>query len=132
MSSKKNKYKDPWASVAESENFGTLFEGMLKSTQYQSLSLGAKNFYCYCRVQARTRECKSTLYAHGKAQNTSYDEMRDFVFPAVHLREYGIQSSNACKYFKELIKSGFIDKKEDNKHRKKVNVYSFSNRWKTH
>ena len=34
------------------------------------------------------------------------------------------------KYFKELENAGFLTKKEKNKHMKKVNVYSFSDRWK--
>ena len=44
--------------------------------------------------------------------------------------EYGLQRTNSQRYFKELIEKGFIEKYESNKHRKKVNVYRFSSKWK--
>ncbi len=128
--SKKPKYKDIYASVdANDKYFGTLFGGMLKSEAYQKLSLGAKQFYTYCRVQAKSSEGTSCLYKHGEECGENYTD-HDFVFPAKHLEEYNIKRSNANRYFNELIAAGFIEIREKNKHRKKVNVYSFSTRWK--
>lgn len=129
-SNKKPKFKDIYASSKANDNFGTLFESMLKSSQYQSLSIGAKQFYTLCRVQARTKGGTSCLYNHGNETDTSYKDC-DFVFPASHLESFGINRSNASRYFKELVQKGFIEYKERNKHKKNVNVYSFSNRWQT-
>jgi hypothetical protein len=127
--SKKPKYKDPYASIGDRDYFGTLYDGMCRSKAYQSLSIGAKQFYTLCRVQAKSTHGKSCLYKHSEEYGITYTE-HDFVFPASHLNMYGVDRSNASRYFKELEAAGFIDKKEKNKHIKKVNVYSFSNRWK--
>ena len=59
-----------------------------------------------------------------------YTEGRDFVFPASHLKEYGIDRSNAVKWFHELEDNGFITVLEKNKNRRKMNVYSFSSGWR--
>lgn len=126
---KKPKYRDIFASIGEKDYFGTLYDGMCKSNAYKSLSIGTKHFYTLCRVQAQSTHGKSCLYKHGKEFGIKYSE-NDFVFPASHLNMYGIDRSNASRYFKELEAAGFIDKKEKNKHMKKVNVYSFSSRWK--
>lgn len=127
--SKKPKYKDLYASIGDKDFFGTIYDGMCRSKAYQSLSIGAKHFYTLCRVQAKSTHGKSCLYKHSEEYGITYTE-HDFVFPASHLTMYGVDRSNASRYFKELEAAGFIDKKEKNKHMKKVNVYSFSNRWK--
>lgn len=127
--SKKPKYKDLYASVGDKDFFGTIYDGMCKSKKYQALSIGAKQFYTLCRVQAKSSHGTSCLYKHGAELGITYTE-HDFVFPASHLKMYGFDRSNASRYFKELIAAGFINIKESNKHMKKVNVYSFSNRWK--
>lgn len=129
MGRRKKKYRDVFASVGNNDYFGTIYDGMLQSKAYKSLSIGAKQFYTYCRVQSQSTHGKRCLYMHGKEFNDTYSE-NDFVFPASHLALYGLDRSNAFKYFKELEQAGFIDKKEKNKHIQKVNVYSFSNRWK--
>lgn len=126
---KKPQYKDCFASAGEKDYFGTIYDGMCKSTAYQSLGIGARHFYTLCRVQARSTHGKACLYKHGDEYGIQYNE-HDFVFPAKHLEMYGIDRSNASRYFKELEAAGFITKKEKNKHIKKVNVYSFSDRWK--
>jgi len=126
---KKPKYRDVYASIGSKDYFGTIYDGMCRSEVYQSLSIGARHFYTLCRVQAKSSHGKSCLYKHGEEYGITYTEA-DFVFPASHLNMYGIDRSNACRYFKELEAAGFIEKKEKNKHMKRVNVYSFSNRWK--
>lgn len=125
----KSKYIDLYASTGNGDFFGTLYDGMCKSKAYQELSIGARHFYTLCRVQSRSKHGTSCLYKHGAENGITYTE-HDFVFPSSHLELYGVDRSNASRYFQELIKAGFIDKKEKNQHRKKVNVYSFSDRWK--
>ena len=106
-----------------------MFDSMCRSKQYQTLSIGAKLFYMICRVQAMSTHGRSCLYKHGEEYGIVYNAGRDFVFPSAHLAKYGIDRRNADKYFKQLEKAGFIEKKECNKVRKKVNVYSFSANW---
>ena len=124
---------------ASDHNWGRIYEGMVKSSAYQKLSLGARHFFTICRIQANTSSAKRTLYNHcGRrsiyedgGQNKIHILENYFVFPASHLNEYGYDRSNASKYFKELKEAGFIDIIESNQHRHQVNVYAFSNRWKT-
>lgn len=125
----KPKYEDVYASTKKTDKFGTVFDGMCRSRAYQSLSIGARQFYTLCRVQSRSEHGKACLYKHASENGTTYSE-NDFVFPAKHLDYYGVKRSNATRYFKELTAAGFIERKEQNKHMKRVNVYSFSRRWK--
>lgn len=129
MSRNKKQYVDRYASAIVNDRFGTVFDSMCKSDSYKRLGLGARHFYTLCRVQAQSKEGRACLYKHGEDYDRMYTE-RDFVFPAAHLKEYGIDRSNAHRYFDELEAAGFIVKKEQNKFMKKVNVYSFSDRWK--
>lgn len=126
---KNKKYKDTYASISGNDYFGTIYDGMCKSEKYQRLSLAARQLYTICRVQARSSIGRACLYKHSKEFGITYNE-NDFVFPASHLKMYGYDRSNAGKYIKELEAAGFIEKKEKNKHMKKVNVYSFSDGWK--
>lgn len=126
---KKPRYTDINASIGSNDYFGTVFDGMFQHPQFQKLTCGARLFYCYCRVQAKSEHGRSCLYQHGKEFGITYTDA-DFVFPAKHLEMYGYDRSNATRYFKELENAGFLTKKEKNKHMKKVNVYSFSDRWK--
>ena len=127
--SAKKKYLDNAASLGESDFFGTIYDGMCQSKQYQSLSIGARQFYTLCRVQSRSSHGKACLSRHGQEENTTYTDYC-FCFPAKHLKLYGVDRSNANRYLNELINAGFIDLLEQNKHRKKINVYCFSSRWK--
>lgn len=127
--SKKNKYRDYFASSGDKDTFGMLYEGMCKSEAYKSLPISVRHFYDMCRVQAKSSRGKACLYEHGKEVGVTYSD-NDFVFPASHLQEFGYDRSNAHKYFDVLVAAGFIDIKENNQHRKKVNVYSFSSRWR--
>lgn len=129
MGRKKEKYRDYFASSKSSDYFGTIFESMCKSGAYLSLSIGAKQFYTLCRVQARSSSGRACLYAHGKEYDKQYDSERYFVFPAKHQEEYGIKRQNGNKYLKELESAGFIEKVEQNNHIHKVNVYRFSDKW---
>ena len=126
---KKNKILD-YSGAEANEPFGRVYSSVLKSEQYRNLSIGARQLYCCCRAQESSRKGRQCLFRHGVEDgNDSYVEYRDFVFPARHLSEYGIDRSNAVKWFGELEDAGFITIREKNKHRRKVNVYSFSDKW---
>lgn len=129
MSGKKVFKSDPYASAIPNDKFGMLYYSMLTSKQFTSLSKGAQHLYVCCRVQARSSNAKACLYAHGKEGERVYTD-NDFVFPKSHLALFGIDYKNATKYFDQLITAGFIDRKEKNKYCKRVNVYTFSDRWK--
>jgi hypothetical protein len=126
---KKTQYVDITASKAARDNFGTIFDSMCTDKSFQRLSIAARLFYCYCRVQAKTTRCTACLYEHAKEFGKTYNQ-NCFVFPASHLALYGYDRSNASRYFKELENAGFIRKLEPNKHMKRVNVYEFCDTWK--
>ena len=129
---KKNKILD-YSGAETNEPFGRVYSSVMKSEQYRSLSIGARQLYCCCRAQESSRKGRQCLFRHGAEDgNDSYVEYRDFVFPAKHLSEYDIERSNAVKWFRELEDAGFITIREKNKHRRKVNVYSFSDKWRGH
>lgn len=133
MSGKRNnKFKPDYNACTgkqEHENYGTIYESMLKSKQFQSLSNPAKLLYIYCRTQQRTKSGRACLFNHSEEEGHAYPESC-FVFPAKQQEEYGLTRTNTSRYFKELMDKGFIRLYEGNKHRKKVNVYQFSSKWK--
>lgn len=126
---KKNYKSDYNASVGKDDKFGMMYDGMAKSEAYQKLKCGEKLFYIICRIQARSKQGTTCLYKHSAENGKNYSE-NDFVFPAEHMELYGYDRSNGGKYLKALVEAGFIEEKENNKHRYKVNVYSFSSKWK--
>ena len=69
------------------ENFGSIYESMVKSEQFKALSSPARMLYVLCRIQHKSSAGKACLHNHSE--------------------EF-----------------------ESNKHRKKVNVYRFSSKWK--
>ncbi len=129
-SRKKQRFNDYSASLDKNDNYGTMFVSMCQSKAFQSLTCGAKNFYVLCRVQAQSEQGRRCLYRHADSEGKKYISGIDFVFPAKHQKAFGIANSNGSRYFKELIKKGFIELKEQNKHRHKPNVYTFSTKWK--
>ena len=128
MSRRRKKYVDDVASMGKDDTFGMIYEGMCLSKAYKALPIGAKHFYTLCRVQAQSKRGKSCLWKHGQEYGITYNK-NDFVFPSSHLALYEIDRANAKRYFDILEKAGFIERKEKNKVRKKVNVYSFSDKW---
>lgn len=113
----------------EHENFGSIYESMVKSDQFRALSNPAKLLYVYCRIQHQSGSGRACLHNHEKEEGVKYPQTC-FVFPAKMQLEYGLQRTNSQRYFNELIKAGFIEKYEANKHRKKINVYRFVSDWK--
>ena len=100
------------------ENFGSIYESMVKSDQFRALSNPAKLLYVYCRIQQNSGSGRACLHNHEKEEGVKYPQAC-FVFPAKMQLEYGLQRTNSQRYFNELIKAGFIEKYEANKHRKK-------------
>lgn len=115
-----------------SGKFGYLFQDMLQAESFKRLSLGARYFYVLCRVHAKTAESYNSLKKHAESEGreTDYPE-HFFVFPAKQIESYGYSRQNGGRYIKELVKGGFLDIAEQNKHRRQVNVLRFSDRWKS-
>lgn len=131
MGRKKHKFTaNPNVSTGPNDTFGMIYDGLIQSEQYKRLSLGVRDFYIKCRVQSASKHGRSCLFKHSEETGATYDIDNDFVFPAKHMQMYGIDRSNGQKLMNELISAGFIEIKEKNKHMYKVNVYSFSGRWK--
>lgn len=132
-SKKHKRYSDIFASSAgEKDNYGTMFESMLTSNTYKALSIGAKHFYTLCRVQAQSESGRRALYklAEYEQRKQPYPQ-HFFVFPASHMRKYGVDDANGRKYMRELIACGFIVIKEDNSQRRIATIYAFSDLWKS-
>lgn len=129
----KSSYTDPTAMIETGENrrYGTIGVKMMQSPIFRSLSAGAQRMYLCCRCQAQSVEGRKCLHEHGKAEGVEYNPDTHFVFPAKHMDLYGIDRGNGSRWLKELVTKGFIKKVESNKHRQKVNVYSFSIAWRT-
>lgn len=126
-----NKYKPDYnASCSLQDNFGMIYESMVLSEAYKSLTIGQKQMYTLCRIQANSEQGRRCLYRHGEQENITYNVKTDFVFPEKHMERYGIKGQNGRKYMKDLIDKGFIVLKEKNSHRRKPNVYSFCSKWK--
>lgn len=126
---KKKPFRDSYASCSVKDSYGTMFESMARSPNYQALSLPQKQLYTLCRVQYQSSIGKQCLYRHSEQEGKSYPP-NAFVFPATHLKAFGIHRQNAAKYMKGLIEAGFIECLEHNEHRHKPNVYAFSDKWK--
>ena len=111
------------------ENFGSIYESMVKSEQFKALSSPARMLYVLCRIQHKKQRRKSfACIITVKNFGVKYPDSC-FVFPAKQQLEYGLQRTNSQRYFKELIEKGFIE----NMNRiniEKINVYRFSSKWK--
>jgi len=127
----KEKYKPDYNASKNNEKcFGSIYSSLAQDKAFRELSIGTRYFYFICRVQANSQKGRRCLYNHAKEWNKTYSHLTHFVFPDKHLREFGYNRSNACKYFKELEAAGFIKKIEDNRFNHRVNVYAFSSKWK--
>lgn len=132
MASKKKTFKpDKFASKeGNHESFGTVYHSMVTDDKFKKLSNMAKEVYFYCRIQLTSKESRECLFNHGKEQDITYGD-GCFVFPSKHQQGYGFMDrGNFSGWMQELINAGFIERVEHNKHRRKVNVYRFSTRWK--
>ena len=121
--------KDIYASTKATDTFGMIFDSMLQCERFQELRNRTKWMYVLCRVQARSADGKRALYKHAETEGRTYP-LNSFVFPAAHMERYGMLKQNGSKELKELETAGFISILENNSHRKKMNVYQFSENWK--
>ena len=90
------------------ENFGSIYESMVKSEQFKALSNPARMLYVLCRIQHKSSAGKACLHNHSEEFGVKYPDSC-FVFPAKQQLEYGLQRTNSQRYFKELIEKGFIE-----------------------
>lgn len=147
MARKKKSRLPPWLYEDNPESsFGIVTSDLLKSKQFQGLSLPAKHLLVVLIAHAKTREAQQCCFlalqdyfmALGEQKNTAiqdasflvHTEGRAFVFPAKQYGVYGFERRTVCKYMKELRESGFIDLKFSGKNQYSPNVYLFSEGWK--
>ena len=126
---KPNKRKaDAYATREPADTYGTIYKDMYTCEAFKRLSPSAKHLYACCRIQARSGG--KALFKHAEAEGTYYPPERCFVFPRTTAEAFGFSRGHIKELFAELIAAGFIEVLEQNKHRFRVNVYSFSDRWK--
>ena len=129
----KKKRKDIPSPLTNRKNdiHARIFQGMLESDAWQNLTPSAKNIYVLCSVQLYDDNAKRYLKILADEQGIDYNHSTTFVLPSSALTRYGYKNSNnAYRYLKELCDAGFIDVVIQNRHRKKGNVYRFSEMWK--
>lgn len=129
-SGRKGVYSDPYASKKASEGYGTVFPSCLTDEKFINLPYPAKHLYSCCRAQSRSEEGRQCLYMYNQDNGTQYTHEVFFVFPASRLKEFGYDPSDAYRYMKRLIDSGFIRVAVRNKSRRQPNIYAFSLDWK--
>lgn len=108
--------------------FCMIYESLLKNEYFQQLDGSLRYFYICCLSEWRSRDGRSCLYQHRQESQREYS-IYSFVFPAKHLKQYGIDRGNASRYFDDLIALGLLRKLENNKLRQKVNVYEILDGW---
>lgn len=143
MARKSTKQAPVWAFESNPySKYGFLYVDLMKSLKFQAMTKQAQLFYMVCLANYHDDVARASLKKHIREDNlfNGRDEFADidyylsngyFVMPAKHMEEYGYKRSNGCKLITELIDHGFVEKVENNKHRKKVNVYRFSAKWKS-
>lgn len=124
------------------KTFAMLYADLRLSDQFKGLSGAAQRFYTDCRINASRTAARKSLAAHisedmqgedhteiQKAINKMFDD-GCFVMPAKHLELFGYTRQQGYNYMLELQKAGFVEEVEQNKHRRKENVYKFSTNFK--
>lgn len=129
--------------------FGMIYVDLLKSEQFQALPTAARYLYIACTAQAATEEGQKCLYTRLQQVNHQLNEgwsewdirtatvnqnqmMKGlFVFPQKHYQKYGYKRGSFSKYICILINAGFIRKRYGGGNQHAVNVYQFSDAWKT-
>lgn len=125
--------------------FGMIYADMLKSEQYQRLSVASRQLLTVIIVHSNTdiaKECLFNAYTQRKielGQNADphnvWTELRDinnnyFVFPKKQYEIYGYTKSYTSKYLKELKDNGFISVLQNGKTSRQVSIYKFDTKWK--
>ncbi|MCR4751655.1 MAG: hypothetical protein K5852_05095 [Eubacterium sp.] len=139
-------------------HFVMVTANLLQSEGFQELSRPAQLFYLICCAHKNTEMQRQCLYKtleeyfnllddpkseydlkllSGQIKNRPDDKMY-FVFPASHLKLYGITPQYASKYKRELIEHGFIRVVGNEKGKrcpnqdfsKRITIYAFNTGWK--
>ena len=132
MSTRKKRYKaNPCLSrTGSKDSFTPIYSSMVESEAFKKLKPTEKMMFVCCALQVKSSDGKRCLYEHCKANSTETND-NYFVFPAAHMKKYGIEQGKGSKALKKLCESGFIKVIEANKHRRQINVYTLSDGWKT-
>lgn len=105
-----------------------MFVELFKNPKFYSLSQGAQNLWLRCYCECRGYSGRSVLDKYGEQEGKNYPQ-HYFTFPEAHFETYGIPRNSARRWLRELIDAGFIEVIERNGHRRKVNVYAFTDKW---
>ena len=140
---KRRKNKPPeWATLS-GKSFTRIYSDLISSEAFKALGAATKALYIACAVHQTTKECKQCLvaalservYAKGgtdaDVENALKWEKGLFVFPEKQARKYGWTHNNISRGMKELVDSGFVEIVQAGKHQRKVNIYKFSDKWKS-
>ncbi|MCR5092811.1 MAG: hypothetical protein K6B72_02445 [Lachnospiraceae bacterium] len=140
MARAKHKYRAyPFESVGEKfidesgktrkETSANLFESMLLSAAYKSLSDRQARLYTVCKAQFYGK--RKPGYDYKESGLFQGDEF--FYLNWATVQRYGVYPASSSKNFyrdmQALQDHGFIQKVASGKAHKKKNVYSFSDRW---
>lgn len=114
----------------QADTSANIFESMLQSTAFKSLTSKQKILYVYCKAQYYgKRKPKKTYEKQGLFQADEY-----FYFNIGLAEEYGLyKMANHKRLYtdlKALEKAGFIVCEKSGKGHKEKNVYCFSDEWK--
>ena len=114
--------------ATQKETFARMYASLTKSRAYRDLTLGARQFYCVCRVHAASPEGRRLLAAIGRNRRKDYDFDMEFAFPTTALKEYGYSNAEASRYFKQLEKAGFVSNVE-RYYNRSANIWRFVSKW---
>ena len=92
--------------------FVFITKAMLKSDAYKELTNASRTAFLLLKAQC----CKQ--------------DQQEVIFPYSHALDY-MKTNTFSRSIKQLMDIGFIDKKQSGGLFRKVNIYSFSNRWET-
>lgn len=128
---------------------------LYQAEQWQALTPAARDFYIFLNVYRETEQQRACLFQVLKAYNeykglglSDFDIQNEarpkkgskfnsgyFVCPTEHLTEYGYNENYVKKLKRQLIKSGFIERKFIGIGRvlgfkNNITIYQFVNKWK--
>lgn len=123
MSSKKTFKKQPFEVLRQNEVSANLYEGMLTSEIYYTMTDKQKILLLYMKLQ---------MYAERKKPIP--DDKSTFTFPRNKwLEKYHIYSSDNSSFYRDrdvLLERGFIELVRSGKNTRTKNIYRYSDKWK--
>lgn len=127
---RKNNHDSAGSLDANDTYFGRVYPGLMQSPAFCKLPLSARFFYCVCRAQANSKQGRAVLYSHANTYGRTYPDGA-FVFPQGHMEQFGFDGGYGRRCMQILIKAGFVEAIEQNHRQHIVNVFKFSDRWKS-